>query len=51
MYLSPASVCRSANKSVQATSAAGFRFLALVVFIRSFRRARSLSASVPDLWR
>jgi len=39
------------NNSVQATAAARFRFLALVVFIRSFCRARSLSAAVPDLWR
>ena len=41
----------ASNKSVQATAAARFRFLALVVFIRSFCRARSLSAAVPQLWR
>jgi hypothetical protein len=40
-----------ANKSVQATAAAPFRSLALVILIRSFCRARSLSTAVPDLWR
>jgi hypothetical protein len=40
-----------AHKSVQAPAAARFRFLAFVFFIRSFCRAQSLSASVPDLCR
>ena len=47
----PPRAAASFNKSVQATAAARFRFLALVVFIPSFCRARSLSAAVPDLWR
>jgi len=41
----------TANKSVQATAAARFRFRALGFFIRSFCRARSLPAAVPDLYR
>jgi hypothetical protein len=40
-----------ANKSVQATAAARFRLLALVVFIRSFCRPHPFPAAVPDLWR
>jgi len=39
------------NKSVQATAAARFRFLALVVFIRSSCRPHPSPAAVPDLWR
>jgi hypothetical protein len=39
------------NKSVQATAAARFRFLAFVFFIRPFCRPQSLSAAVPDLCR
>jgi hypothetical protein len=39
------------NKSVQATTAARFRFLALVVFIRSFCRSHPSPAAVPDLCR
>ena len=39
------------NKSVQATAAARFRFLALGFFIQSFCRAQSRSAAVPDLYR
>jgi hypothetical protein len=39
------------NKSVQATAATRFRFLALGLFIQSFSRAQSRSAAVPDLYR
>ena len=42
---------RTANKSVQATAAARFRFLPLVFFIPPFCRPQSLSAAVPDLYR
>ena len=42
---------RAHNKSVQATAAACFRFLAFVVFIYPSCRPQSLSAAVPDLWR
>jgi hypothetical protein len=38
-------------KTVQATAAAPFRFLALVVFIRSCCRSRLSPAAVPDLCR
>jgi hypothetical protein len=40
-----------ANQSVQATAAARFRFLALVVFIHSFCRSHPSPAAVPDLYR
>jgi hypothetical protein len=40
-----------ANKLVQATAAARFRFLAFVFFIGPFCPLQSLSAAVPDLWR
>jgi hypothetical protein len=39
------------NKSVQATAAARFRFLALVVFIRFSCRSHPSPAAVPDLYR
>jgi hypothetical protein len=39
------------NESVQATAAARFRSLALVLFIRSLCRPQSSPAAVPDLWR
>ena len=41
----------ASNKSVQATAAALFRFLALVVFIRTSCRPHPSPAAVPDLWR
>ena len=41
----------SPNKSVQATAAARFRFLALGDFVRSSRRPQPSPAAVPDLWR
>jgi hypothetical protein len=39
------------NKSVQATAAARFRFLALVFFVQSVCRSHLSPAAVPDLWR
>ena len=39
------------TRRCRTTAAARFRFVALVVFIRPFCRARSLSAAVPDLYR
>jgi hypothetical protein len=42
---------RVPNKSVQATAAAPFRFLALVVFIRASCHPHPPPAAVPDLWR
>jgi len=39
------------NKSVQATAAARFRFLALVFFIQSSHRPHPSPAAVPDLGR
>ena len=39
------------NNSVQATAAAPFRFVALLVFTRPFCRPWSLSVAVPDLYR
>jgi hypothetical protein len=44
------SYCRP-NKPVQAAAAARFRFLALVVFIRSSCRPHLSPAAVPDLSR
>jgi hypothetical protein len=41
----------SLNQEVQATAAARFRFLALVVFIRSSCRSHPSPAAVPDLCR
>jgi len=50
-YMEKLHAKRNPNKSVQATAAACFRFLALVVFMHSFCRPQSLSAAVPDLSR
>jgi hypothetical protein len=42
---------RKPNKSVQATAAAHFRFLALAFFIQSVCRSHLSPAAVPDLGR